>query len=165
MTTFNLHAVAVDTVRNHPSPDPGDLAEAVLDAIPRSAYRLALRLLLRAYVREIIRAHRLHTERPASEPPSPVTSTRAARSWKQDAMALAWQQQRIHVGDSRWEFLPDCTYDDLMVAAQERRDKAKANLREAERYETCASLIHRHGVAKLGDVPADEVAAALGGGA
>lgn len=150
---FDLGALAREVIANSKSPDPGEIADALLGVIPRTHYRTVLAALLRGYVRHIITDQRPAPTKGNSTPSGPA-SGRA--SWKQ-AIGDEWRMRRVHVGGSVWKFLADCTYDDLMANAAVKRDIAEATRREADRSEELAALVKRHNVDRLGDVPDGEV--------
>jgi hypothetical protein len=165
MNDFNLHKIALAVIRDHSSADPGDLAEALLAAVPAERYKDALRCTLRGYVRGVLHEVRSgEPHHPTTDPTNEQTTPRkrpSGRSWKVDAIRSGWRAYRLHV-EQGWKFLPNCTYDDLMTAAAERRDIAKANEHEAERYERLAALVQRHGET-VADAPEAEVTAILDG--
>lgn len=157
MSAFVLRQLVRDVLAENESADPGEVAEAVMGRIPRGMVRVALAQSLRLYVRQVI------SETRTARPPAPTPAT--GKSLKVAAIRDGWQrrlQDRVHVGSSEWKFLADCTYDDLLAAAAERRELADRNNAWARQYAEWARLLTEHDVATFGDLPAEEQMHALG---
>jgi len=150
--------------------DPGDVADKVAESVPVKALRAALRVTLRAYVRQIMAEERTlsapnfgsgQAERDNQGHPAA-----AGFSWKGRAIRDGWQRQldaRVHVGDSAWKFLGDCTYDDLQALSAEREKHAQKNAAWARHYRFLASLLTEHDAATVRDLPAEVLMPTLGG--
>ncbi|HZB31265.1 MAG TPA: hypothetical protein VE465_13960 [Streptosporangiaceae bacterium] len=164
--SFNLRDLVRDVTASSPATDPGSLADEVARRIPAEHRDVALRAMLRGYVREFITQDRMtHTDPPARAP----KPTNGGRSWKRDGIRDAWRkrlQDRLHVAAdaSAWKFLGDCGYDDLTFAALERRTAAERTLSKAEEYEALADLLKEHGVETVRELPAEVLASRLDGG-
>lgn len=132
---------------------PDEIADKVVGNVPTSQLRRVVRVLLRDFVRI-----ELHSGRqPAPPPPvgqsSKVTAIRdAAPRW------AAMLRQRVHVGNSEWKFLAECSYENLMFLATERRQNAARNLKAANGYEVLAKALTTHGVSRVEDLPTSVVA-------
>lgn len=157
---IDLYGVVRQELAVNPSPDPGDIAAAVLDQIPDDQLRELAALLLRGFVRNMIGTERSrHLAQIAFAPSRP-----SLRSAKVVGIREAWRKvldDRIHVGNSVYRFLRDCSYADLMAAADERERMALANHFAAKRFTGFADLIAQHGVQTFGQLPADVLEAAL----
>jgi len=152
--------------------DPGDIADKVAKSIPAKALRDVVRMMLRSYVRQV------NNERRTYSPPNFSTGGQrrsdaqvniaAGRSAKVQAIRDGWQAQldnRVHVGQSEWKFLGDCTYDNLYALAAERETHAAKNASWARYYRSLAGLLTEHGVETVRDLPATVLMPALGGAA
>lgn len=147
--------------------DPGDIADKVAESIPARSVRAALRVTMRAYVRQVMRESRTGAA-PNFQPPAmdePRTQTASAGGWKVRAIREGWQKQlrsRVHVGDRVWKTLGDCGYDDLQAAAAEREQNAARNAAWARYYRRLAGLLTEHDAATVRDLPAEVLMPALG---
>lgn len=153
---FNLRLTIRAVLAETDEPDPGVISGLVFAAISRKDQAVALEQSLRHFVRQVITEQRAHT--PA--PPTPAK----ARSWKVQAIRANWERmlaQRVYSAGG-WKLLRDCTRDDLLFAAAERRENAARSIAVAERYDALADLLASHGVAAVGDLPADAHRVALG---
>ncbi len=153
---FHLRNLVGEIVRDSAATDPGDLVTEVIARIPKKKVADALKQTMRLYVRQVI-----SETRPIGGGEPPV----AATSWKVTAIRDGWQRQltnRLHVGAGKWKRLADCTYDDLLAVAAERRDLAERNGVWARTYESWARLISEAGVDTFGELPVERQAAALG---
>jgi hypothetical protein len=136
--------------------DPGVIADEVLRRVPSRMVKQALQQALRLYVRQVISEVRI------TRPPAPSSP---ARSAKVSAIRDGWQRRlrdRIHCGNGNWKFLAECTYEDLLAAAGERRELAERNMAWARQYDEWARLLTEHDVATFGDLPAEAQMSALG---
>jgi hypothetical protein len=61
----------------------------------------------------------------------------------------------VHVGTGRWQYLLDCTAEQLLYAAAENRRIAVANNRTADRYEQLVEQMRRLGVSTPRGLPYD----------
>lgn len=157
MSDFVLRHIVRDVLRNSTLADPGDIAAEVLRRIPARSTRDALEQTLRLYVRQVISEVRI------SSRPAPATA--ANGSWKVAAIRDGWQRRLrdpVHVGAQEWKLLADCSYEDLLAAAAERRQLAERNQAWARTYDAWAGLLVEHDVKRFGDLPADAQMQALG---
>lgn len=159
MPDFILRQLVRDVLRDTDKADPGEVAGEVMARIPRGMVRAALSQALRLYVRQVISETRIGRTGPQS------TVTPLNRSAKVTAIRDGWQKRlrdRVHVGSGEWKFLADCTYDDLLAAATERRELAERNQAWARQYDAWARLLTEHDAATFGDLPAETQMQALG---
>lgn len=157
MSDFILRQLVRDILAETDAADPGEIAGQVMARIPPRMIRVALSQALRLYVRQVI------SETRTAHPP--VAPTAINRSAKVAAIRDGWQKRlrdRVHVGGSEWKFLADCTYEDLIAAASERRQMADRNNAWARTYDAWARLLTEHNVTTFGELPAAEQMQALG---
>lgn len=157
----NLRVLVHEVLETSTMPDPGDVAEEVFRRVPPEEHGEALRQTLRLFVRQVI--GELRVGNPSTRP-----AANSGRSAKVRAIRDAWQRRladRVHVGDSEWKFLRDCTRDDLLAAAAERRKLAERNAAWARTYDGWARLLTEHGVATFGELPAEVLLDTLGAAA
>lgn len=158
---FILRHVVRDVLTDTDLADPGDLADVVLERIPSEHVHDALSQTLRIYVRQVI------SEVRNSGPAVNVAPIRPNLSWKVAGIRDGWQRQldnRVHIGDG-WKLLRNCSYDDLLAAAAERRDLADRNMARARQYDAWACLLSDNGAETFGDLPAEVQMQALGSAA
>lgn len=163
MSAINLRALVRDHLAATDEADPGVIADRVLSAIPKAQYEAVIGQMMRLYVRQVISETRT-SSRPSN---SPIRST-PSTSWKGNAIRDGWQRQldsRLHVGESEWKLLRDCTHADLLAVAAERQEKAEQNAAWARTYRAYAAAVDAAGVATFGELPAVEQMYLLGGAA
>lgn len=165
MSEFNLRQHVRAVLASSTMADPRDLAAEAFARIPAEDYGAALRQCLADVVREEIRLSRnqrhdtVMAERPG--PRGNVTRTRPpVRSAKVAGIRAMWQarlRERIHTGPAStdWRLLGDCTFAELMFAAEERRTIALRNEAKAAEYEELAEAVRAAGVERVRDLPAD----------
>lgn len=161
MTDLNLRATVRAVLAGTDEPDPGVIAELVMAQIPAKQRAAALDQALRLFVRQVISETRVSRV-------GKVTPIVSPRSWKGQGIRDGWQRRlrdRVHVGDSAWKLLADCTYDDLMRAATERQNLADRNAAWARTYKEFALAVSEAGVDTFGDLAAERQMHLLGGAA
>lgn len=165
MEAFNLRHLIRDVLTSSLLADPRDLAAEVFQRIPAEEHAAVLRQCLNDVVREEIRLSRNHTP-PAvmAERPGPrgnIGRQRpASRSAKVAGIRAMWQEklrERIHTGpgSTDWRLLGDCSFEELMFAAGERRTIALRNEAKAAEYAELAEAVRAAGVARVRDLPAE----------
>ena len=118
---FNLRALVRDVLDHSTLKTPDEVAAEVAKRIPRTRTADALRQAMRTFVRQVIseeRPHGSHAVRP------PVGSSRSS---KVAAIRDGWQRKlraRYHVGGGAYEFLGECTAENLIFIASELGDPA-----------------------------------------
>lgn len=155
MEPFNLRATVRDVLAGTNEADPGVIAGMVLAAIKRTDRDAALTQAMRLFVRQIVSETRNC---------DPVAPTPIRGSSRVQAIRDGWQKHlrdRVHCPDG-WKLLADCTYDDLLAAAVERRELADRNQARARQYDGWARLLTEHDVTTFGDLPAEVQMRALG---
>lgn len=153
---FVLGPLVRRVVKASRAADPQMIAVEVMGEIEPEDFPVALLQALREVVRvEITR------QRETLPGVVPVGLTGKARS---AAVRHAWAKvleglERNAVG--AWVHLREFTREDLLSAADFRVKLAADNQSKAEQYRHLADLMEQHGVRKLKEVPAAELAAAL----
>ena len=151
--TYDLRD-AVNAVLDSGLTDYADIAAKVAENVPSREVRFCLAEALRSYVREQM-SHRRAVNpvlKPATSPSSPTSS---ARSPKRDAIRAQHARfllDLVHVQDGN-KPLGKCTYQDLMFAAEERRQMASANTAMANRYQQITELLRSHDVTTVEELP------------
>lgn len=161
MTDFSLRQHVRAILTDSTMADPRELAAEAFARIPAEDYGTALQQCLPDVVREEIRHSRNFAPAGAmTEQPRAIGSGAKARPSKKVASIRAmWQEklrERIHTGPapSDWRLLGDCTVDELMFAAEERRAMAARNEAKAEEYADLAEAVRTAGVQRVRDLPA-----------
>lgn len=160
MSDFILRHLVRDVLKSTDEADPGEVAALVMAQIPRGKQREALEQSMRLFVRQVISETRTGNR--------PANVTPIHRSAKVSAIRDGWQRRlrdRVHIGDSAWKMLADCTYDDLSAAAAERQEHADRNMVWAREYRAMASAVLDAEVETFGDLPAEVQMQILGGAA
>lgn len=153
MSNFDPLAAAQHVLATTRLADPDDIADAVADMTPRGALRSAYRLVLRSVAREAIRLTRMDSE--------PVGGVR--RTPNRSGRVAAIREHHVEFFDRRvyaqgtWKLLGDCTREDVLDLAAQRRDAAARNAANADRFEALAEQMAAAGVSvvrELGRVAA-----------
>jgi hypothetical protein len=147
---------------------PRELGDKATEMVPAKHLRDALRQAMPHLVRYELQHDRRYT------PPAAATSRQArtgeasermpgrnvnsARSSKAAAIREGWRKVitgQFHVGGKKWEVLADCSYEQVVFMAGERREKAAKNSWWAGRFTETAQEMRKHGVNRVGDLPED----------
>ena len=152
---FDLRVAVAEVLDGSGLTSLDEIAAKVAANVPSKDLRAALALALRPYVRELVGRRRMAN--PVLHPGvTRAEIERSARSPKVAAIRAqhaAWLRDLVHV-EGGYKPLGECDYDDLMFAATERRELAVRNVRQAERLEQIAELLHEHDVETVADLPA-----------
>lgn len=158
MTDFNLKQAVSDALDSSSLASPDEIAHKVAEGIGPREVRSALLQALPNYVSRVIQQRRSVN---VILDPSQATEERetarkqSARSFKVGAIRSAWQRalmDRVHVHDG-YKLFGECTYEDLVFAAEERRDHARRNAAKAEQYSAVAAKLQAFGVATVAELP------------
>jgi hypothetical protein len=162
MEKYPLRALVRRVLDESEAPDPGSIAELVLDRIEEKDLRAALALTLPDYVRHVIAGSRnasfglsasQGTEMVATVRPEPV----AYRSGKVErAQAYTRElRERLHVGPSTkdYKMFGLCEIPDLMFAVTERRETAAKTNAMADWYQQVAARMTAHKAKRVQDLP------------
>lgn len=160
---FALRVIVREVLAQTEEADPGVIAGMVVGRIAKKDRDAALSQAMRLFVRQVISETRVGNR------PSNVTPIhRTGQSAKVAAIRDGWQRRlrdRVHVGASLWKQLGDCTYDDLLAAANERQEHADRNAAWAREYRAMASAVLDADVERFADLPVETQAHILGGAA
>lgn len=172
---YDLRASVKQVLDGSSLNSPAEIAAKVAEDVPSHALRACLRLTLAAYAAQIIREDRNYAS-PNFQTPASQTAlgsqndvaggapSAARRSWGA-RYRDAWQRSltsRVHVGDSQWKQLGDCTYADLEAIAAERNRNAEKNAAAARYYNGLRALLTEHAVDTVRDLPTEVLMDALG---
>lgn len=150
MTEFDLRAAVIEVLDTTSLTEPSDIAAQVAKDVPAKQLRAALTEALVSFVANVNQRRRMNNPLLGHAP-----QVRSGRSTKVAGIANWWAaalRDRVHV-DGGWKLLRDCTFDDLMFAAAERREHARRNEAKADQYETLAKLLREHSVDRVADLP------------
>lgn len=157
MSDFNLNELIASCGDAGPSPD--DIAAKVEPLIPEAhRHAVFLMLLSRYIVSSKVRLTQViaHPEAARMKPapvdrsaPKPARSAKVA-AYREHAKFLSLN---VSVGRRERKYMKNCTYVDLMAAAETRRSQASANNVAADQYEALAALLKKHRAATVGDLP------------
>lgn len=149
---FNLRATVEDFLDVSDITDFRVISAELAKAIPARHLRAALAEALVRYVATV------NQQRRSANPLLDGGAARPTRSAKVAGIA-AWHQRMlrdlVHVGHSVNKRLGDCTYEDLMFAAEERREIARQTVAKADRYEWLAKQLHANNVDRVAELPPD----------
>jgi hypothetical protein len=155
--TFDLRKTVNDFLDATDLTDFREMAAALTKSLPARELRPALTEALAGYIANANHHRRSHNVILCADA-APRTAQPVTRSPKVAAIA-AWHQRAlrdlVHVGKGDNKPLGDCTYDDLMFAATERREIARLTTVKADRYEWLAKQLHAHNVDRVADLPSD----------
>lgn len=70
------------------------------------------------------------------------------RAWWQRVLA-----ERVHVGESRYKPIAECTLDDFTFCIAERRDQQAALEGQIVKFQTIAAAMEQHGALTAGELP------------
>jgi hypothetical protein len=141
-----------EVMDDHPRADPRELARHVAKLTPKADVMTFYEDTLVDYVSSMLRTER-NTALDAARPKGNYSKKlqRCRDGWK------ALCASRVHIGQTQWKLLGDCTVDELEFCASERRENATENIRRAEEYERYAELMREHRAKKFRDLPPEAV--------
>lgn len=146
--TYSLRDAVFNVLDTSDLTDFAEIAAKVAENVPAKELRTALGECLVSYVRMTCSQRRMAN-------PILHTGQQSARSPKvaaiRDAHA-AWLRELIAV-DGGQKFLGECTYMDLMFAAEKRRKHAAETAAQARRFEEIAALLQEHAVETVAELP------------
>lgn len=142
-------------------PDPGHVAEQVLDQISDEEARVVAGVTLRDYVRRVLSLPNVPDSDAESDqkPSLQMLDGRKTSSWKvratQNQRLQAILNKSVYGCQGEWKRYGDCGEADLLTMVQSRRTKADELVHEAEHYEKVLGQMREHGVEKVRDLPED----------
>lgn len=155
---FDPHSTARQVLTTTNLTDPADIADAVFDRTPEAAIRDAYRHLLRRVALDAIRMDRMTANEadPVVEPRrAPNRSPKVAAIRARHSQYLAQRVFALGV----WKQLGDCTLEDVLDLAAQRREVAAQNAAQAERFEALAARMRTSGAGTVAALGAEAVAA------
>jgi hypothetical protein len=159
MTDFNLHQVVADVLDGSDLASPEEIAARVAENVGSKQLRAALAQSLPHYVSRVIQNRRAsNVILNPNAVQGPVANS--GRSAKVMGIRNAWARalaDRLHVADG-YKLLGECTYNDLMFAAEERRDHARRNSVKADQYAAVAKRLTELGLTKVSELPTGDAA-------
>lgn len=168
---FNLRAAVIEVMETSSLTENREIAEKVIENLARADIRPALAEALPAYIgriqselRSALNIQRVDAQYDRDGNPRPIQQVFIPSS-KQAAIRDHWRavarQHIIATPDGRKSIL-DCTRDDLLYAASQREQLAKANAIKAKGYKAAAATLAEHGVEVVSDLPDDVLRLMLG---
>jgi len=153
--TFDIRALIRDYLDETEMTDFREMAAELSGRLSAKQVRAALVEALPSLIQTINQQRRMNNSVLAGAAGVPVRSAKVAGIAAMHAAAL---RVLIHVGEGRNKQLGDCTYEDLLFAAEERREQARRNAAKAEQFEALAAKLRAAGVQHVADLPAAELA-------
>jgi hypothetical protein len=137
--------------------DPTEITDELLQRLTPSDLETVFGMLLRAYVVDVMRAHRSapgeHRSSATGRPVGTPAETRADRSralWRSELFA------RYYVPDEEsYALLGDLTAGQHRAIAEHRRQLAQANRQAAQWHALIARALRDNSVVRTADLPAD----------
>lgn len=83
-------------------------------------------------------------------------NSNSGRSPKVEQRRAWWQRvlaERVHVGESKYKPIGDCTVENLLFCINERRDQIGALEGQIAKFEAIVAAMQSHGVATAGELP------------
>lgn len=152
-SNLNLHAIALQVVRESGSPDPDDMVAAFVAAIDTDDYAAAIQVLARDLLRSVIR----HQREALS-----VSGGRGSR--KVEAAREAWKRlldAPEYLPSVGWIFLRDATHDQVLEMASVRVEKARELTAAAKQYRRVAEAMAAGKAKHVSDLPDDTLESLL----
>ena len=140
-----VSALSREVRADYPDEHPSKIAALMADRVEPQDVSDVLAYLFVGYVHDCIRSDR-----------NAALNSKKGRSPKLEERASWWRRvldQRVHVGESTFKSLSDCTVDDLIFCIGERRDQVSALQGQILKFELILAALESHGVATVGDLP------------
>lgn len=153
--SYDLRKTVRDFLDETDLTDFKEMAAELSARVPAKQLRDALAQALPHLLATVNQQRRMNNPVLAGTAAAPVRSAKVAGIAAMHAAAL---RVLVHVGDGHNKQLGDCTYEDLMFAAEERREHARKNLAKADQFEALAERMHAAGVARVADLPSGDLA-------
>ena len=137
-------------------PDPGRVAEEILDQLDDKAAHVVAGVTLRDYVRRILSLPNV-PDTGSTTPSFKMIDGRRTPSPKvqatQNMRLQAILNKSVYGFEGEWKHYGDCTEADLLFMVQSRRTKADELVREAERHEKTLAALREHNVERVRELP------------
>ena len=154
---FDLRLLIREELETNPSADPYVVAAEVAKRVPDHRLREVVDYCLVRVVKEVAGVAR-HT---AMHPPASGLRPVGGRSERWGAVKVLRSRLCVDPDEREWKFLADATRDDVLRAADVRRQQAAANAAWAERYERLAEKMRVYRAATVSDLPPDAIEEAM----
>lgn len=149
MNGQELRALIREVADTIADPDPAAVADKVLGQLSASDARDVLAVCLPGYVTAIVRQDARTARRQTG---GDAIESDGARYASPRVAAINRLQSAFFTG-SDWKRFGDCTADDLLVAADDRQQRAAALTVEAVRWRSLAVFMRTGGFLTVADVP------------
>lgn len=154
---YDIHQTIRSTIAGSSLRGPREIAGKVAENVPQKHLRSVLAATLQEFVRQELQK--------ARRPLSPVASApRSGRSAKVSAIRDGWRKTlagQFHVGNSEWQVLADCSYENVQFLAAERHEHARRTAAAGAMFDALAEAMKAHGVDRVGDLPESVLASIL----
>lgn len=158
---FDVLLALREAIENSADPNPQKAAHELAMGLPDDCLRPALVDALCALAPTLAGTNRRKVFAAAAQSAKPSQPSKPSK-WHNKG---AEQYQRLIAQTLKtangWKELRDCTRDDLLFAAQYRRDHAAATIAQAETFEAIADAMAQHQVRTAGDLPPDVIREAI----
>lgn len=152
---FSLKAL-IDDAREAVGPDPADIAAKVEPLIPESQRHAVFLMLLTRFIgaskprmAQVIEHPQARGAKPAPTQAKPAKSAKVA-AYREYGRFLRIQ---VAIGKNEYRWMGDCSYEDLIAAAERRRSHAAQTIAAAEQYEKLAELVRANNVPTVSKLP------------
>ena len=159
---FDLAELVREHVRERKSPDPYEVAGAVIDEIPDDELYGVVELLLPDYVRERIDAERRSAQRrKRSKKGKNTESVKWEQTEDGDWDEIFWTSVSVPGIGRKW--LGECTQDDIAGIIADYEDLAASNQAMADSYTEILSLMQSNEAEEVSELAAELVVSAFTG--
>lgn len=155
MSDVNLSSLVTEVLDESDSTDIHVLAGLVADKVPDDQLRAALAASLVQFVRMQIGIRRASNPLLSNDLVPPEKESKPNRSTKVIGIREMWKsalRDRINVSDG-YKFLGECSYDDLIYAADQRETLAASHAAKAARFRSLAEQLKLNNVSKVSELP------------
>lgn len=137
----------IDQIIDSGMSDPKEVANEVLRVVPDDVIVAEMLGLIHAAARQRVHSRMGNTS---------INNNGKSRSDRIREHYARFMKNPLR-GVDGWKALGDCTFDDLMYAAQVRRHQAELNLGEAKRFEKLAEMLTIKGIKTVDQLGVDEL--------
>lgn len=149
MTTTTLAVLIGEVIAEHADAHPHKIARLVAECTsPDDVHDFYVQALERM-VTDMVRKSR-NSALASPQGRSPKVEQR--RSWWARIL-----RERVHVGESKWKPLGECTVGDLDFCIEERHSQIEALQTQIGKYDTIRAAMLTHGATTVADLPEDAV--------
>ena len=137
-------------------PDPGRVAELILEQLDDAGAHVVAGVTLRDYVRRILSVPNVPDSGSATPSFSMLDGRRTPSPKVQATQNMRIQailNKSVYGLQGEWKHFGDCAEADLLFMVESRRTKADELVREAERYEKTLAALREHNVEKVRELP------------